>query len=80
MLALTVSSYWYGASYIAMGSPHNSAPKKDANAFNQGVDYCQVLQALKGQMFTPVSEIIGAPAGNGILAHGAMVVLPLIAY
>ena len=43
-------SYWYYSPYLALNKIRDAAQRKDADAFNEWVDYPKVRESLKGQI------------------------------
>ncbi len=49
-LVVSTASYWYYSPYLALKNIRDAALRKDADAFNERVDYPKVRESLKGQI------------------------------
>ena len=77
-----VGAYWYWSPVLDMRSMKASAEKKDADAFNQYVDYPKLRESLKGQFNAKMAGMLGRSSGGGDMeragsAIGAMLGLAL---
>ena len=55
-LVVSIGSYWYYSPYLALKNIRDAALSKDADAFNERVDYPKVRESLKGQIAAMMSE------------------------
>jgi hypothetical protein len=71
--AVSVGGYWYYSPYLAIKSMHKAAQAKDADVFNDYVDYPKLRESFKGQFSAMVAEKMGATTDstNGFAAMGA---------
>jgi hypothetical protein len=66
LLIAATGAYWYWSPYMAMNSMQSAAEKKDADAFNQYVDYSKLRESLKGQFSAMMTKELGKrPSGGG---------------
>ena len=72
----SVGGYWYYSPYLVLKSMREAAQRKDADAFNERVDYPKVRENLKGQMSAMMAEKAGG-SENGFAAFGAMLGMAL---
>ena len=75
VLALTtavVGGYWYYSPHLALKSMQAAAQQKDADKFNQHVDYPKLRESFKGQMSAIMAEQLGKSGGSGAEALGTM--------
>ncbi|MDI1270497.1 MAG: DUF2939 domain-containing protein [Polaromonas sp.] len=77
---LTIAGYWYWSPFLAVRQLQSAAQKKDADAFNERVDYPKLRESLKGQFAAIMGERLVKPedAGNGFAALGAMLGLAMV--
>lgn len=77
---LAIASYWYWSPILAVHQLQSAAEKKDADAFNERVDYPKLRESLKGQFAALMGERLVKPedAGNGFAALGTMLGLALV--
>lgn len=75
-----IGAYWHYSPYLAMKSMRASAEAKDADAFNERVNYPKLRESLKGQMAAMVADQIGTStnSGNQFEAMGAAMALAFI--
>ena len=67
-----VGGYWYYSPYLAIKSMHAAAQKKDAETFNDYVDYPKLRESFKGQFSALVAQKIGqSDSTNGLAVMGA---------
>lgn len=71
MVMAFVGGYWYYSPYLVMKSLRDAAQRKDADAFNERVDYPKVREGLKGQIAAMMAEE-AASSNDGFAAFGAM--------
>lgn len=75
-----LAAYWHYSPYLAMKSLRSAAESKNAQAFNEGVDYPRLRESIKTQM----SDIMTAQVSNsqadqsGFAAMGAALAKALI--
>ncbi len=80
-VAALVLAYWYFSPYLVMRNMRVAAEQKDAQTFNQLVDYPQLRESLKGQMAVLVAQRTSSSTDAQALAGAAMAmafVTPLI--
>lgn len=75
--AAAVGGYWYYSPYLVLKSMHEAAQRKDADAFNERVDYPKLRESLKGQFEAMMAEKVGATE-NGLAAFGVMLGTALV--
>lgn len=68
---IALGAYWYMSPYLAMRSVHAAALAKDADAFNDHVDYPKVRESIKGQMAAMMADKLGTSSGGGAESLGA---------
>lgn len=73
-----VGSYWYFSPYVSMSSMRSAAVVKDADAFNDHVDYPKLRESLKGQMAAMMGEKLGAGSQSGAESFGAALGMALL--
>lgn len=73
-----VGGYWYYSPHLAMKSMQTAAQKKDADAFNERVDFPKLRESLKGQMSALMAERMGTSTGSGAEALGAMLGMAMV--
>ena len=73
-----VGGYWYYSPHLAMNSMQTAAQNKDADAFNERVDYPKLRESFKGQMSAIMAEKMGASTGSGMEALGAMLGVAMV--
>lgn len=59
ILIAALGAYWYWSPYLAMNSMKEAAESRDADAFNQYVDYPKLRESLKGQFSAAMTKEIG---------------------
>lgn len=62
LLVLAAGAYWYWSPILALHSARAAAEARDADTFNQFVDYPKVRESLKGQFAARMTE--GLTSGN----------------
>jgi len=75
LLALTVAAvggYWYYSPHLALKAMQTAAQEKDADKFNEHVDYPKLRESFKGQMSAIMAEQFGRSGGSGAEALGTM--------
>ena len=77
-LALTVGTHWYYSPYIAMNSMVSAAKAKDADKFNEYVDYPNLRESFKGQFSAKMAEVMDKQPSNAFSALGAMLGMTMI--
>lgn len=70
--------YWYYSPVMAMQSMRTAAEARNAETFNQYVDYVSLRESLKGQMAALVTEQLGTRGSSGAESLGAMMGLALL--
>lgn len=75
-----IGGYWYYSPYLSIKAMRDAAEAKDADAFNDKVDYPKVRENLKGQMSAMMAEKMGSTgsADNGFAALGAMLGMAMV--
>ncbi len=76
--ALSVGAHWYYSPFIAMNSMVNAAKAKDADKFNEFVDYPSLRESFKGQFSAKMAEVMGKQSSNPYSALGAMLGMTMI--
>lgn len=73
VVVASVGGYWYYSPYLAIKSMHKAAQAKDADAFNDYVDYPKLRESFKGQFSAMVAEKMGTTTDSttGFAAMGA---------
>ncbi len=77
-IALCIGAHWYYSPYIAMNSMVSAAKTKDADKFNDYVDYPSLRESFKGQFSAKMAEVMGKQSNNSFSALGAMLGMTLI--
>jgi hypothetical protein len=77
-LALSISAHWYYSPYIAMNSMVSAAKAKDADKFNEYVDYPSLRESFKGQFSAKLADVMGNQPSNRFSALGAMLGMTMI--
>lgn len=68
-----VGAYWYFSPHIALQSMQSAAKARDADTFNEYVDFPALRESMKGQFTLMMSDTIsGVEKGNPFAALGAM--------
>lgn len=77
---IAVASYWYWSPYLAVRQMQSAAQTRDADAFNDRVDYPKLRESLKGQFSAMVSEKMGnaEDSGNPFAALGTMLGMAMV--
>lgn len=57
-LTLATAAYWYWSPFIIINSMRSSALKKDADSFNEHVDYPKLRESLKGQFKSKMASAL----------------------
>ena len=73
-----VGAYWYFSPYLVLRDMAAAAKAKDADAFNEKVDYPRVRESLKGQFSAQMAKKIGDPASNPLSALGSMIGMAVV--
>lgn len=70
---LAVGGYWYWSPYLAIDEMKSAAKNKDADGFNQFVDYPRLRESLKRQFSASIAERLGevGESNNEIERAGA---------
>jgi hypothetical protein len=74
----SVGGYWYYSPYLVLNDMREAAQRKDADAFNERVDYPRLRESMKGQMSAVMAESAAASSNNGFAAFGAMLGMALV--
>ena len=77
-IALCIGAHWYYSPYIVMNSMVSAAKAKDADKFNDYVDYPSLRESFKGQFSAKMAEVMGKQSNNPFSALGAMLGMTLI--
>lgn len=65
VLIAVLGAYWYWSPYVAMNSMKDAAEARDADTFNQYVDYPKLRESLKGQFSAMMTKEIGKQRSGG---------------
>jgi hypothetical protein len=78
--ALALGGYWYWSPFLAVRQMQTAAQQRDADAFNEHVDYPKLRESIKGQFSAFMGERMVKPedAGNGFAAFGAMLGMAMV--
>jgi hypothetical protein len=63
--AVAVGAYWYWSPLLAIHSMRSAAERKDADAFNDHVDYPRLRESFKGQLSALMAEKMGKSSQSG---------------
>jgi hypothetical protein len=77
-LVLSFGAFWYFSPYLVMNNMVNAAKSKDADKFNEFVDYPSLRESLKGQFSAKMAEVMGKQSSNPFGALGAMLGMTMI--
>ena len=77
-LAISIGTHWYYSPYIAMHSMVGAAKAKDADKFNEYVDYPSLRESFKGQFSAKLADVMGNQQSNAFSALGAMLGMTMI--
>jgi hypothetical protein len=77
-LAFSVGAHWYYSPYIAMNTMVGAAKAKDADKFNEYVDYPSLRESFKGQFSAKLADVMGSQPSNAFSALGAMLGMTMI--
>jgi hypothetical protein len=66
-----IGAYWYWSPLIAMNSMKSAAEERDADVFNQYVDYPSVRESLKGQFNARLMGALGESSRGSQMEQGA---------
>lgn len=70
---VVLGSYWYWSPFVAIHKMRAAAEKKDADTFNEYVEYPRLRESLKGQMSAMLGEkMAGASGGSNAEMAGAV--------
>ncbi len=73
-----VGAYWYYSPYLALRDVAAAVKARDADAFNDKVDYPRVRESLKGQFSAQMAKKIGDPTANPLSALGTMLGMAVV--
>jgi len=73
-----VGGYWYFSPHVSLNAMRSAAIAKDADAFNDHVDYPKLRESLKGQMAAIVGEKMGSSSQSGAESFGAALGMALL--
>jgi len=78
--AVAIAGYWYFSPFLAIRQMQSAAQEKDADTFNERVDYPKLRESLKGQLSAVMGEKMAKTqdAGNPFAALGSMLGLALV--
>jgi hypothetical protein len=76
--ALSVGAHWYYSPFLAMDSMVSAAKAKDADKFNEFVDYPSLRESFKGQFSAKMAEVMGKQSSNPYSALGTMLGMTMI--
>ena len=77
-VAAATGGYWYYSPMLSMKSMQSALEQRDADAFNQHVDYERLRESFKGQMSAMMAEQMGSSGTSGAGALGAMLGLAMV--
>jgi hypothetical protein len=67
-----LGSYWYFSPYLALNHMRTAIKERDADAFNDYVDYPKLRESLKGEMSVRMADVMEkARSGNSFEQAGA---------
>ena len=77
---VAIAGYWYWSPFLAIRQMQSAAQAKDADAFNERVDYPKLRESLKGQLSAVMGEQMTKTqdAGNPFAALGSMLGLAMV--
>lgn len=79
LIALSaIAGYWYYSPYLALKSMRTAVDSRNADQFNEHVDYPKLRESLKGQMSAKMAEQMGQSSPNGFAALGAMLGVAMV--
>jgi hypothetical protein len=78
LATVLAGGYWYFSPHLAMRAIHQAAQSKDADAFNDHVDYPKLRESLKGQMAALMGEKLGSGSQSGAETFGAALGIALL--
>ena len=71
-VAAATGGYWYYSPVLSMKSMQSALDKRDADTFNQYVDYERLRESFKGQMSAMMAEQMGTRGSSGTSGAGAL--------
>ena len=77
---VAIAGYWYWSPFLAIRQMQSAAQAKDADAFNERVDYPKLRESLKGQLSAVMGEQMTKTqdAGTPFAALGSMLGLAMV--
>lgn len=77
---VAIAGYWYWSPFLAVRQLQAAAQKKDADAFNERVDYPRLRESFKGQFSAMMAERMAETqdSSNPFAAFGTMLGLALV--
>ena len=63
-VVVAVAGYWYWSPILVVRQLQSAAQKKDADAFNEHVNYPKLRENLKGQFSAMFADKLGSPADS----------------
>jgi hypothetical protein len=77
---VAIAGYWYWSPFLAVRQLQSAAQKKDADAFNERVDYPKLRESLKGQLSAVMGEQMAKTqdSGNPFAALGSMLGMAMV--
>lgn len=75
---VAVGAYWYYSPILAMRALQSAALAKDADTFNDHVDYPRVRESMKGQMIAMLADKLGTGSNSGAEAFGTALGVAMI--
>lgn len=77
---VAIAGYWYWSPFLAVRQLQAAAQQKDAEAFNERVDYPKLRESLKGQLSAVMGEQMAKTqdAGNPFAALGSMLGMAMV--
>ncbi len=75
-----IAAYWYWSPHLAIRNMQAAAQAKDADAFNDYVDYPKLRESFKGQFSALMTERLGesTAAENPFAALGTMMAMAMV--
>jgi hypothetical protein len=80
LVVASIAAYWYWSPFLTIRQIQNAAQEKDADAFNDRVDYPKLRESMKGQFSAMMAEKMGSvtDSGNPFAALGAALGLVMV--
>ena len=77
---LAIAAYWYWSPFLAVRQMQSAAQDRDADAFNEHVDYPKLRESFKGQFSAMMADKLGETQSseNAFAAFGAMLGMAMV--